>query len=215
MNTFFEEIVDDFNRDLALEKSTRNPMDKFYYNVWGVKDISVEDYETETGRINQQKDRDVLVTASNGRKVYISEKYRRGSWDDILVEIFSVYPKKVGWSVHSEADIIAYVVPAKNTVTEINVRSLLPVANQVLRTLDAGLIERLIKSGKKSCEIILFLYGKNIKCRLICARNKGYNTISVAISKKDLTDMGVKMKDFLLNQEHINEAVEDFMEILQ
>jgi hypothetical protein len=215
MNTFFGEIVHDFNKDLEFEKSTRTPMDKFYREVWGVQDISVEDYNTETGRINQQKDRDVLVTSNSGRKVYVSEKYRKGAWDDILVEIFSVYPEKVGWSVHSEADIIAYVVPEKNTVTEIGVSTLVPVANQILRTLDSGLIERLIKSGERSTKIGLPLYGRNIRCRLICARNRGYNTISVAISKKDLQNMGVKMKDFPLNLTNINEEIEDFTKILE
>lgn len=213
MADLFNEIVHDIYNDLAYEKGTRNPMDRFYREVWGVTDIQVEDYDTESGKINQRKDRDVLLTTKNGRKVYVSEKNRRGKWNDILIEIYSLYPKKLGWSVHSEADIIAYVRGGQNIVTEISVKTLLPVANQILRTLDTGLIERLIKSGKNSCGIKLFLFGKDIPCRLICARNMGYETISVAISDSDLKQMGVNMRDFPFNA--VNESKVSFLDILE
>lgn len=214
MANIFQEAVSDFNKDLEFEKGTRTQMDNFYKNVWGVQGISVEDYNTKSGRINQFKDRDVMVLTRSGKEVYISEKYRRGTWDDILVEIFSNYPTRVGWAVNSEADIIAYVRPQQNEVTEIGVKSMMPVANAILRTMDPGLIERLIKSGKNSCKIKLFLFGKEIGCRLICARNVGYNTISVALSEKELQEMGVKMKSFPLNLSSINEEVETFTNTL-
>ena len=213
MGNFFEEIVSDFNNDIKYEKGTRDPMDRFYREVWGVTDIEVEDYDTESGKINQRKDRDVLLTSKNGRKVYVSEKSRRGKWDDILIEIYSVYPRKLGWSVHSEADIIAYVRTQQNLVTEISVKTLLPVANQILRTLDPGVIERLIRGGNKSQMIKLFLYGKDVPCRLICARNRGYETISVAISDSDLKQMGVNMRDFPFNA--VNESKVSFLDILE
>lgn len=77
---------------------------------------------------HQRAGRDRVIMLSTGRAIYVDEKSRKEDWPDVLIEIWSVYPKsgtppypevpgaKPGWAVEvKDCDWLAYALEPART----------------------------------------------------------------------------------------------------
>lgn len=106
-------LTHDFKLELeySLEKAEDSIFDLFYYrafpnllNIKFVDDLTV-----------QKMGIDKILLFSSGNQVSIDEKKRKKDYNDILLEIWSVYEqRKPGWLWTSKSDYIVYaVMPTK------------------------------------------------------------------------------------------------------
>lgn len=97
----------DFNNALAFEQKRWPVADKFLNQLYPKSIIKRQDWNTQTGRRNQQVDIDVIVG-----DVKISEKFRDKSaekFKDIIIELYSnVETKNPGYTLKSMADYLHY-----------------------------------------------------------------------------------------------------------
>lgn len=132
---------------------------------------------------HQRAGRDRVVLLASGRSIFIDEKVRRKNYQDILVEVWSTYPKagkepyppvhgaREGWGVKPlDCDFLAYAFESQRTCY------LLPFLG--IRAAWSKHAKMWI--AKASAQEDGFAW--------IVARNHSYNTISIAVPVRVLQD---------------------------
>lgn len=101
-------LVHDFNAQLeySMESSEDVLFDFFYHRAFP----NLINIQFVTDLKTQKLGVDKILTFSSGSQVKIDEKKRRKNYDDILLELWSIYPKKQGWLYTSTSDYIVYAV---------------------------------------------------------------------------------------------------------
>lgn len=120
-------VVHDFGESLAYSHSQADqPWWEEVYRRAFPDMVSMVDLRHDGW--HQRAGRDRAIVLSTGRTIYIDEKSRKEDWPDILVEIWSVYPKagrppypevagaKPGWAVEvKDCDWLAYAIEPTRT----------------------------------------------------------------------------------------------------
>lgn len=132
---------------------------------------------------HQRAGRDRVITLSSGRQIFIDEKGRTEAWDDILVEVWSRYPKAgrepypqvrgavPGWAVEpKDCDFLAYALVPSRTCY------LFPFLGIRAAWAKHGGMWR----GKATCREGGFQWK--------AARNATYNTINITVPTRILHD---------------------------
>lgn len=180
-------MVHDFNYSLKTEKSNFEKQDAFYLEHFGNKPqrIDFEKYPEI-----QKKDIDLYIKNKEGIIKSVSEKYRPAKHSDIAFEIFSKYSTDKGWSMDSEADLLAYFLP--NNVVLLDMPSMVDILNRNRMTKQIDDINEQLKYKD------IWIDGETYFVPVIKALNKGYFSLSIAFNEKQLKRMGVRHTVFQL-----------------
>jgi hypothetical protein len=150
--------INDFRTDLAWSHNVNHDkaFDDFYWDVFG--HLGLKSIERVEDMRLQRLGADKILHFMSGRRHYIDEKKRRSNWQDILIEHYSNWEKKIpGWvEKPCLTDYIVYGFVNSNLVYLL---PFLPLC-MAWHTHKEGWIER-------------FTY--------VPARNAGYTTYSVPV----------------------------------
>lgn len=152
---FESDEINDFNDDLeySLDKSDDKSLNEFYRRIFP----PIKEIEFKSDIKVQKRGIDKSIYLESGGIITIDEKKRREDYGDILIEIWSSKEDRIrGWLLKSECNYIVYIIEPANKVY------LLPT-----------LLLRLCWEDNKE-------KWKN-KYPQICAKNKGYTTVSYAM----------------------------------
>jgi hypothetical protein len=187
-------------KSLEYEKSCFSKQDEFYKRI-GVSNITRFDYDNPEEKELQRKDIDLELTFKTGKVVSVSEKNRPTNYGDLLFEIWSVYEQgKPGWSVTGESDLTFYFVNSLETpyVGIFNTKSLHAFIkdNDILTQITPEVWDGLHNDSKCILDIGLRIRGLEtpVKCSLIKAHNKGYDTMSLSVPYSVLDRYGLKYR---------------------
>lgn len=174
-------MVHDFNNSLKTEQSNFSIQDNFYLKHFGhlPQRIDFEKYPEI-----QKKDIDLYITNKEGITKSVSEKYRPANHSDIAFEIFSKYSTDKGWSMDSEADLLAYFLP--NNVVLLDMPSMVDILNRNRMTKQIDYINEQLKYKD------VWIDGETYFVPVIKALNKGYFSLSIAFNTTQLEKMGVR-----------------------
>jgi hypothetical protein len=101
-----------FWSSLKVERDKAVFADEFYSNVFEVENIIRFDTESERDIDFQRADIDVQLYAWE-RHSNVSEKFRAIDYNDLYIELYSMYPNVKGWMQNSSADHLAYFFPTR------------------------------------------------------------------------------------------------------
>jgi hypothetical protein len=162
-------MTNDFPQDLAY--SLEQEKEPWWEHVYRQAFPGFTGIEHVTDLDRQRAGIDVILTWESGRLCRIDEKVRRGAWDDILLEVWSVWygqrdPRnKYGWAwKDQDTDFIAYAFPATRTA------HILP-------------FPELWAALRANCQEWYQRYEE------VTAQNKGYTTRSLAIPTPTLLNL--------------------------
>ena len=183
---------------LEYEKSCFSKQDEFYRKK-GVLNIRRFDYDNPEEKELQRKDIDLELTSKTGQVVTVSEKNRPTNYGDLLFEIWSVYEQgKPGWSVTGESDWTFYFVeslrnPYVGLFKTEDLHKFIQ-ENKILEQITSEVWEDLHNDSKCIKDISLQIKGFEtlVKCSLIKAHNKGYDTMSLSVPYSVLDRYGLK-----------------------
>lgn len=186
-----------FYRSKQIENSNRNRADEFYRSL-GATNITIHDYNTDSGKYNQVQDIDVTVQFSrNSGKidVNISEKARTKNYGDTVLELYSKYPQQKGWGLTGNSDRVAIFYP--DEVVVFHSKDLKRVAEELLDPVTEFIQETGFRSGKTTVKID----GQNIKVDVKVTSSSGkytsrWDSVFVCISYSDLDKLNVKYTRF-------------------
>lgn len=185
---------------LEYEKSCFSKQDEFYKRI-GVSNIIRFDYDNPEEKELQRKDIDLELTFKTGKVVSVSEKNRPTNYGDLLFEIWSMYEQgKPGWSVTGESDLTFYFVNSlvNPYVGIFNTKSLHAFIkdNDVLTQNTPEAWDGLHRDSKCIKDVSLWIKGFEtpVKCSLIKAHNKGYDTMSLSVPYSVLDRYGLKYR---------------------
>ena len=168
---------------LDYEASKANMANNFYYNQLGIESLIRFDTGSEADMKFQRADIDVQLHGW-GRFANVSEKFRKKDYNDLYLELYSMYPETKGWMERNEADYLAYFFPTR--VLWINKSHLHEFFhNEVSPQIDANwLTEIQLKFPKKNGQIKHKLNHESIS--IIKAHNrtktKTWDTLGVTVS---------------------------------
>ncbi len=192
-----------FWKSLKVECGKAVSADEFYNNVFEVENIIRFDTESERDMDFQRADIDVQL---HGWERYsnVSEKFRDTDYNDLYLELCSMYPNVQGWMQNSSADHLAYFFPTR--LIWIDKKELISAFETfVLPNINNTKIEELItkypqRNGSLADEISI--NSSSYKVRYIKAYNKTtpkvWDTIGVSIPFDLLDAIGVKLKEYAL-----------------
>ena len=192
-----------FWKSLKVERGKAVSADEFYYNVFEVENIIRFDTESERDIDFQRADIDVQLHAWE-RHTNVSEKFRDTDYNDLYIELYSMYPNVQGWMQNSSADHLAYFFPTR--LIWIDKKDLISAFNAlVLPSINNAKIEELItKSPQRNGSITaeVSINSNRYKVRYIKAYNKTtskvWGTIGVSVPFNLLGAIGVKLKEYAL-----------------
>ena len=99
--------------DEELEYSLDAEESKYLDSVYKQTFPELKDIEFMETREEQRKGIDKKLYFENGATITFEEKKRRVAYGDILLEIWSVWEKRIeGWLYTSQADYISYFIPS-------------------------------------------------------------------------------------------------------
>lgn len=192
-----------FWESLAYETSKANQADRFYSHTFGVESITRFDTGSSFDMEFQRKDIDLQLEGW-GRFANVSEKFRDKDFNDLYLELFSMYPQTKGWMHNSEADYLAYFFPTR--MFWINKRELLQIFTKHIdhivsnQQIDNVLSKQKNKSFKELVSIQL--NGTALKIPVIIAFNqtktKNWHTVGISIPFKELKRLGLSWKEYNL-----------------
>jgi hypothetical protein len=191
----------DFSTSFRFENEQSVMADRFYQEIVGVEHIIRFNTGSPRDMEFQRADIDVQLHAK-GRSTNVSEKFRKKTFDDLLLELYSLFPDTSGWFFRSEASHLVCFMP--DVVHWIDEKSLHSAYVELLPYLR---IEPQIKSlinnlGDQSgrTTVPINLGNKNYMADLIKARNKGYgrnyDTISISLPFSLLDFLGVQRREY-------------------
>lgn len=194
-------MVHNFTHSLQYERNQAVKADAFYRDVLEVSEIKRFNTDSKTDMKMQRKDVDVLLTL-NGITYHISEKFRDKDYGDLYVEVFSKYPKTVGWMHTGSPDVILYFMP--KVVYWITHKSLSTFCFEALFPLIPERWYKEISLSKKTILTKQLLFKRElIKINLIKAYNHlpdgtNWETIGISIPFSVLMKNGVKIAQTLI-----------------
>ncbi|MGB0403264.1 MAG: hypothetical protein ACPGEG_04150 [Salibacteraceae bacterium] len=190
-----------FWESLAYESSKANQADRFYSHTFGVEAITRFDTGSSFDMEFQRKDIDLQLEGW-GRFANVSEKFRDKDFNDLYLELYSMFPERRGWMHNSEADYLAYFFPTR--MFWINKRDLLDVFSKHIENIvsnqqiDSVISKRKNKSFKEI--VTVELNGKTLRIPVIIAFNqtktKNWNTVGISIPFKELKDLGLSWREY-------------------
>lgn len=173
-------MVHDFKDSLKVEQSQFERQDNFYRHLFGHEPNRL-DYDKYPEA--QREDIDLTITNKAGKVKTISEKYRPYDYNDILLEVFSVFPNKKGWAMDSHADILAYWFPSRLFLLDMVQIKTMFTKNSISKKV------HLIDGSAERVKIEI--NGSEYNPLLIRARNKTYSSLSLVLSFEDLYKLGI------------------------
>ena len=192
-----------FQESLAYENSKSTIADSFYFDQFHVENIIRFNSGNTSDMVFQRKDIDLQLYGW-GRHTNVSEKFRDFDFDDLYLELYSMYPDTKGWMHSSEANYLAYFFPKRmlwikeQELQIIFKNHIEPSINYI--ELDEWLSKNRKRSGKFKTEIKVL--DKTYSALIINAFNKTinkeWNTTGVSVSFGLLKDCGLTWKEFLL-----------------
>jgi len=192
-----------FEKSLKQEGSSATLADVFYRRVpFSVVKIDRKNQNTKEDMVLQRQDIDLFLSFKDGRRYSVSEKFRAHDYNDLLLEIYSKYPKTKGWIHKSEADRLAYFFPTrmfwihKKALSSFCLEELFPLVEKEA-------IERLLSQDANSLKVGLKLKGKIYNCILTQAFNNTngdtWNTISISVPFHMLQDFAIRWQEYKLD----------------
>lgn len=125
----------EFIKQLAIEKKYQPVADKLYRELF--PDCEIETIEWEQSSRNrelQMSDIDRIIHTKDKKQIKISEKFRLSNkfpLHDIVIELYSnLEQKKLGWTIHSDADYLFYY--KGDQVCMVDANDLKGIANKIL-----------------------------------------------------------------------------------
>ena len=190
-------MLHNFKASLNHEREQAARADLFYRDVLKVSDIKRFNTDSEVDMEMQRQDVDLLLTL-NGTIYRVSEKFRDKDYGDLYIEVYSKYPKTLGWLHTGSPNAILYFTP--DSVYWITHKSLSSFCLHTLFPLiPAAWYEELFQSHKTVVSKELLLKGESIKINLIQAHNRdgvAWETIGISVPFEVLEKNGVKIRKF-------------------
>ena len=192
-----------FWKSLKVERKKAVLADAFYTHVFEVEKIIR--FDTESGRDMEFQRADIDAQLYGwGRHSNVSEKFRDVDYNDLYVELYSMYPATKGWMHNSAADHLAYFFPTR--LIWINKKELVIAFQQhILPKIIESKIDELIaqnpsKNGSLLAEITIDSI--SYKIRYIKAYNKTatkvWDTLGVSLPFDLLAAIGLKLREYKL-----------------
>lgn len=172
--------IHDFNNCLQVEQSQFERQDTVYRRLFGNEPHRI-DYNMFP--LAQREDIDLTITNKAGEVKTISEKYRPNDYNDILLEVFSVFPNDKGWAMESHADILAYWFPSRLVLLDMVQIKTLFTKNSISKKVH-------LIDGSAEC-VKIEIDGSEYNPLLVRARNKTYSSLSLVLSFEDLYKLGI------------------------
>lgn len=95
----------DFNKMLGYEQSQMGKADRYYTERWKVDNIERFSWKDPKGREMQRRGVDCRVQIGE-RTILISEKFRRRSYGDMMIELWC--GNSTGWGITDTSEILCY-----------------------------------------------------------------------------------------------------------
>lgn len=190
-------MLHNFKASLNHEREQTALADLFYRDVLKVNDIKRFNTDSEADIEMQRQDVDLLLTL-NGTIYRISEKFRDKDYDDLYIEVYSKYPKTLGWLHTGSPNAILYFTPT--SVYWISHKSLYAFCVETLFPLfPKTWFLQLHQSRKTIVSKRLILNDKSFTINLIQAFNQNgakWETMGVSVPFDILEENGVKFRKF-------------------
>jgi hypothetical protein len=191
-------MLHNFSKSLHHEREQAAKADNFYHNVLKVSEIRRFNSDYEADMEMQRQDVDLLITL-NDLTYKVSEKFRDKDYDDLYVEVYSKYPKTLGWLHTGSPNAILYFTP--NTVYWITHKSLKEFCLEKLFPLIQGKWwEEQFLSHKSFVSKSIVLNNKVFKINLIQAHNRDgadWETFGISAPFSVFEENGVKIKKYI------------------
>jgi len=192
-------LIHRFKSSLQHEREQASKADAFYRNVLKASDIKRFNTDSDEDMEMQHRDVDVLLTLNNVT-YRISEKFRDKDYGDLYVEVYSKFPKTVGWLHSGTANAILYFTP--NNAYWITHKSLQEFClNTLFPIIPFGWYEEVFQTHKSFISKQLKLNDKTFKINIIQAHNHegcSWETIGISASFTLFEEYNVKIKKFKL-----------------
>ena len=188
-----------FTLSLFHEREQASIADNFYRNQFKVSEIIRFNTDTEADMEMQLQDVDVLLTL-NGITYRVSEKFRDADYGDLYVEVYSKYPKTLGWLHTGTPNAILYFTPkAVHWITHKSLKEF--CLHTFFPLIQDTWYEDLFLTHKKLIHKEIQFQGESIKINLIQAHNqpsegKSWETIGISAPFSFFEKYGVKIKKF-------------------
>ena len=190
-------MIHNFQNSLRYEKHQAQKADVFYREVLKASEIIRFSSDDNSDMEMQRQDVDLLLTL-NEITYRVSEKFRDKDFGDLYVEVFSKYPKNLGWLHTGTPNAILYFTP--KVVYWITHKSLSSFCHDVLFPLiPEAWYDELYTSHKSILPKLITLNGKSFSINLIQAHNsdgKKWETIGISLPFWVLEMNNVKIKRF-------------------
>jgi len=194
-----------YNRSSEYEKFWQPIADEFYTSKYPKCELKRYNSNSSEDIEFQKKDIDLTLILED-TSIYISEKFRKEDYGDLLIEIYSKYPSHQGWMANSHADYLAYY--AKDIVYIIEKHGLIRWFEEenFVKNLSAKIEDFHKKHMHSSVRSKIKWVTKSenkIQIDLIQAFNQSgsdqWHTLSLAIAWNDLKKEGLSFKKYKLS----------------
>lgn len=190
-------MLHNFNSSLIHERGQSAMADNFYREVLKASCIKRFNTDSEEDMEMQRQDVDLELTL-NGVTYRVSEKFRDKDYGDLYVEVFSKYPKTLGWLHIGSPNAILYFTPG--FVYWITHKSLSSFCLETLFPLiPENWYEELFQSHKSIISKSIRVGKKLMKINVIQAHNfdgSAWETIGISAPFGFFQENGVKIKRF-------------------
>ncbi|MEI6752419.1 MAG: hypothetical protein WCK78_04555 [Paludibacter sp.] len=188
-------IIHEFEKSLKYEQSKFTTNNRFYFDKLGATKIERIEFINEEEKQLQRKDIDLYIT-KGGKRISVSEKDRRVNFNDIIIEFYSVYHKKIrGWMDYSEAEYLAYFVPVK--VVWINKKQLVEFyKNELKPAVPDQFFDELKSCNKIKSTKNITIRAEKENITLVAAYNPTYITMNVCLGFDLLTKLSIDYEVF-------------------
>jgi len=189
-------MLHNFKASLIHEREQTAVADTFYRNVLKVSEIKRFNSDSEIDMEMQRQDVDVMLTL-NENTYRVSEKFRDKDYGDLYVEVYSKYPKTLGWLHTGTPNAILYFTP--ETVFWITHKSLSSFClNFLFPSIPVSWFHDIFLSGKSIVSTEIYLNDKSVKINLIQAHNSmqdgsEWETIGISAPFSVFEENGVKI----------------------
>ena len=189
-------MLHNFKTSLNHEREQTALADTFYRDVLKVSEIKRFNSDSETDMEMQRQDVDVMLTL-NETTYRVSEKFRDKDYGDLYVEVYSKYPKTLGWLHTGTPNAILYFTP--ETVFWITHKSLSSFClNFLFPSIPESWFHDIFLSGKSIVSKEISLNSKSVKINLIQAHNSmpdgsKWETIGISAPFSVFEENGVKI----------------------
>jgi len=192
-------MTHNFEQSLQNERSKADFADKFYTERFRASDIVRYNSDSDIDMDFQRKDIDVSLVI-DGKRYYLSEKFREKDYGDMYLEMYSKYPKTQGWMDSGSPDVVVYFTP--QAVYRIIFKELQSFCLETLfPQIPAAWLQEIYNSRKTIVSKTLPIDNFPVRINLIQAHNKpttgsSWATIGISIPFDVLRKFGVKIRKY-------------------